>query len=53
MVYRLKNWMLLRDLMCSSKDTAKYVIIESLKTITRSHQESQNYYAQVPIKEEW
>lgn len=44
MVYRLKNWMLLRDLMCSSKETAKYVIMESLKTVTK--------YPRAPIKED-
>lgn len=52
MAYRLKNWMLLRDIMCSSKDTAKYVIMESLKIITKSHKGSQDYYAQAPIKED-
>lgn len=48
--------MLLRDLMCSSKDTAKYVIMESLKIITKLpkelHKESQDYYAQTHIKED-
>lgn len=38
--------------MCSSKDTAKYVIMESLKTTTKSHKESQDYYVQAPIKED-
>lgn len=52
MVYRLKNWILLRDLMCSSKDTAKYVIMESLKTITKLHKETGGYLAEAPIKED-
>jgi hypothetical protein len=39
--------------MYSSKDTAKYVIVESLKTITKLHKkESQDYYARLPIKED-
>lgn len=35
MVYRLKNWILLRDLMCSSKETAKYIIEQSFKEMVR------------------
>lgn len=52
MVHRLKNWMLLRDLMCSDKDTAKYLIMESLKSVVKAHREAGGYVEEAPIKED-
>ena len=35
MVHRLKNWILLRDIMCSNHREAKFLIVEAYKEMTK------------------
>lgn len=54
MVYRLKNWTLLRDLMCSSHKEAKYIVINALRetaSIMAGRTEIMEYKT-VPINED-
>lgn len=50
MVHRLRNWILLRDIMCSNREMAANIILQALRSVV-SHKEAKGIITDTNIDE--